>query len=360
MTDEATNSFLHSLCEHAGIAIIATDSQFVIRFWNAAAEKMFGTGRQEAVGQPIWIIVPPERHALAQRLLDRAVERGETSEIELRRTGPDGRKHYLAVTISPIRGQEDNLDGVSVCVRDVTKGMELLRDVSETQRMSALGAMAGAVAHHFNNLLGGALTALDFVQDTGDPQMLRRGMKTALTALTRVGSLTHSLMTFAEGDHSATTLSDATDTVRRYVSRKQGEWARQGLDVQSDIRRLDARVPEKRLVTILDVLTTNACEAMSAGGTIRIELVRGPGTTIILRTIDTGVGIFEEQVRHVFEPFFTTKQAVEPGDQEHLGLGLAVVYGIVKDLGGTITLGPASGGGTLCTVCLPAVFDAGV
>jgi len=158
--------FLRSLCEHAGIAIIGTDEQFVIRFWNVAAERMFGKSASAAVGQPIWLIIPPERHGLAQRMLDRAVMRGETSDIELRRTGPDGRKHHLAVTFSPVPGDQKQSGGVSICVRDVTKGMDLMRDVAEMQRMSALGSMSGAVAHHFNNLLGGALTALDFVQDS--------------------------------------------------------------------------------------------------------------------------------------------------------------------------------------------------
>jgi len=349
--------FLRSLCEHAGIAIIGTDEQFVIRFWNVAAERMFGKSASAAVGQPIWLIIPPERHGLAQRMLDRAVMRGETSDIELRRTGPDGRKHHLAVTFSPVPGDQKQSGGVSICVRDVTKGMDLMRDVAEMQRMSALGSMSGAVAHHFNNLLGGALTALDFVQDSFEVETLRRGLRTAMTALSRVSELTFGLLAFAEGDRSESPTGDAAETVQQFVSSRRKEWAGKHIFVETDLRPLKAKLPSKRLLTILRILTANAREAMAGGGTLRIELSKGPGTTIIFRVRDSGAGMPEEQIRHVFEPFFTTKRAVNPEDPEHIGLGLAIVYGIVKDLGGTITLERGEPGGMVCTVCLPADLE---
>lgn len=358
MSDNPMTSFISSLCQHAGITIIATDEQFVIRFWNSAAERMFGQPASAAIGQPIWLIIPPERHGLAQRMLERAVTRGETSEVELRRTGPDGRKHYLAVTISPVPDEHHHVVGVSICVRDVTKGMDLMRDVAETQRMSALGSMSGAIAHHFNNLLGGALTALDFVQDSFEVETLRRGLRTALTALSRVSEITLALLTFAEGDRTDSPTDDVVDTVRQFVAGRRKEWARNRISVETELRPLRAKLPAKRLMTLLRILTTNACEAMVGGGTLRIELSKGPGMTVVLRVRDTGAGVPEEQIRHVFEPFFTTKRAVNPEDPEHIGLGLAVAYGLVKGMGGTITLEPGDPKGTVCTVCLPVHLEA--
>jgi len=357
MSDDAMTPFLCSLCQHAGIAIIATDQQFVIRFWNSAAERMFGKSASAAIGQPVWLIIPPERHGLAQRMLERAVTRGETSEVELRQTGPDGRKHYLAVTISPVPGDQKQAAGVSICARDVTKGMDLMRDVAETQRMSALGSMSGAVAHHFNNLLGGALTALDFVQDSFEVETLRRGLRTAMTALSRVSEMTLALLAFAEGDRSESPMGDAVDTVRQFVSSRRKEWANNHVSVETELQPLRAKLPSKRLMTILRILTTNACEAMMGGGILRIELSKGPGMTVILRVRDTGTGMAEEQIRHVFEPFFTTKQAVRPEDPEHIGLGLAIAYGLIRGLGGTITLERGDPSGMVCTVCLPSELE---
>jgi len=357
MSSDALMPFLRSLCEHAGIAIIATDEQFVIRFWNVAAERMFGKSASEAIGQPIWLIIPPERHGLAQRMLDRAVTRGETSDVELRRTGPDGRKHHLAVTFSPVPGDHKQASGVSICVRDVTKGMDLMRDVAETQRMLALGSMSGAVAHHFNNLLGGALTALDFVQDSFEVETLRRGLRTAMTALSRVSELTFGLLAFAEGDRSESPTGDAVETVRQFVSSRRKEWTGKRISVETELHPLKAKLASKRLTTILRILTANACEAMADGGTLRIELSKGPGMTVVLRVRDSGMGMLDEQIRHVFEPFFTTKRAIRPGDPEHVGLGLAIAYGIVKDLGGTITFERGEPRGSVCTVCLPADLE---
>lgn len=357
MSDDAMMPFLQSLCEHAGIAIIATDEAFVIRFWNTAAERMFERPARSAIGQPIWLIIPPERHSLAQRLLERAVQRSETSELELRQSDSAGKTHHLAVTVSPIPATDGQVVGVSICVRDVTKGMELLRDVAETQRMAALALMAGAVAHHFNNLLGGAMTAMDFAQDAGDPDMLRRALKTAMSALTRVSGLTHGLLAFAEGDRTESPVGDAAAAVQQFVSRLRSEWAGQNIVLETDLQVHGARLPTRLFLIILEVLTTNACEAMVEGGTLRIELKKGPGTTVILRVCDTGAGIPEEQLRHVFEPFFTTKRATSPDEPEHLGLGLAVVHGIVKDLGGTITLEPREPAGIVCTVCLPVTIE---
>ncbi len=354
MSDEPMMSFLQSLCKHAGIAIIATDEQFIIRFWNAAAERMFEEPTSRAIGQPIWLIIPPERHGLAQRMLERAMQRGETSEVELRRTDPAGRTHHLAVTMSPIPDQDGRIGGVSICIRDVTQGMNLLRDVAEMQRMSALGSMAGAVAHHFNNLLGGAMTALDFAQQADDSEGLRRGLKTAMAALGRVSALTHGLLVFAEGDHSETPTDDAVEVIRQFIASGQAAWSKAHIAVRTQLQPLQARLPAKRLQAILEALTANAREAMTGGGTLRIELTRGPGMTVILRISDTGRGIPQEQLRHVFEPFFTTKRVTRPDESEHVGLGLAVVHGIVKDMGGTITLEPGQSGGTVCTICVPA------
>jgi two-component system, cell cycle sensor histidine kinase and response regulator CckA len=353
MSAEPMEQFLKSLCEHAGIAIIATDDRLLIRFWNDAAARLFGHSAAAALGQPIWLIIPPDRHGLAQRTFDRALARAETSEFDIRYPGPQDRACYLAVTVSPVLGENRRVVGVSICVRDVTKGMELLRDVAETQRMSALSSMAGAVAHYFNNLLGGAMTVLDFVQDAADAEVLRRALRTVISALGRVSALTYGLSTFAEGDHSETPVANVTDIVRDYLAQKEEEWLRLHVVLEADLDSIDVAVPLKRLITVLDVLTTNACEAMFGGGALRVELKPGPGDTFVLRVADTGAGVPQEQVRHVFEPFFTTKRALETGQPEHTGLGLAIVHGIIKDLDGTVTLQQGKTGGTVCTICLP-------
>jgi signal transduction histidine kinase len=231
--------------------------------------------------------------------------------------------------------------------------MELLRNVAEAQRMSALGSMAGAVAHHFNNLLGGIMTTIDFAQEADDAEMNRRALRTTATVLARAKMLAHSLLAFAEGDHSDSPSEDMTETVGRFIESNRAKWAELDIEVEADLEAVGVSAPAKRVLTVLDVLTTNAREAMLDGGTMRVGLSRVGHDRVSLQVSDTGVGVPAEQVRHVFDPFFTTKRSQESGHPTHPGLGLAVVHGIVKDLGGTVTLDPREGGGSVLTVNLP-------
>jgi signal transduction histidine kinase len=219
--------------------------------------------------------------------------------------------------------------------------------------MSALSTMAGAVAHHFNNLLGGVLTSIDFALATDDPAVLRRALRTTVSALSRANDLTVNLLSFAEGDRSPSSPEDAARTVNHFVESVAPRLAESQVKLETDVLAVTPIVPAKQLLTILDCLETNATEAMPDGGTLRIELLPGPGHSLVLRVSDTGPGIPRDQLPYVFEPFFTTKRGGPPNDTMHAGLGLAVVHGLVKDLGGVVTVGPAEGGGTICTVCLP-------
>jgi len=192
MGDEPADCFFKSICVDMGAALIATDEQFRIRFWNVAAGRLFGESSEAMLGRPLTAIVPEARQGLIQKLLTRAITRGEARELEFRHTDPEGRDLYLAATISPIQGDHQQGIGVSVCIRDVTRGMEMLRDVAEAQRMSALALMAGAVAHHFNNTLGGIITTIDFAQVADSPELLRRTLRMTAAALRRATSRTSS------------------------------------------------------------------------------------------------------------------------------------------------------------------------
>ena len=354
MCDEKEGRFFKSVCEHAGVALIATDDRLNIRFWNAAAGRMFGGTADVMVGQPLISVVPQERRGLVQRLLDRALGKGEVREFEFRHRDAEDRATYLAATVSPILGGAGRCIGVSACVRDVTRGMDLVRDVAQTQRMSALGSMAGAVAHHFNNLLGGMTTTIDFAQASDDPEVLRRALQATASALVRANGLTQGLLAFAEGDRSDSPVAGVTETVRQFLDANRAAWASRNIAVEADLQELDTPAPVRPLQTVLEILSVNACEAMGDGGTLRFELTRADDDRFLLRLRDTGVGMPLEHLRHVFEPFFTTKRVQNRDLPDHVGLGLAVAHGIVKDLGGTVSVGPGEQGGAVCSLLLPA------
>lgn len=351
MADNPHAEFFRNLCVHAGVALIAADRDLRIRFWNPAAGRIFGGSVETMLGQPIVSVVPHESRETATRLVERVLHHGEVSEFEFPHRSPTGSPIWLAVTISPIF-QDGSTVGVSVFVRDVTRRMNLERQTADARKMTALGSMAGEVAHHFNNIIGGIITSIDFVQDSDDVMTLRRVLKTTAAALTRANELTLDLLAFAEGDRTECPAESVREIVTRFASILEPSLARQGIRLETDLQPVQAWLPTRRVNTILKHLTTNAREAMPDGGTLRIELGTAPDSRILLRVSDTGVGIPPEHAARAFEPFFTTKQS-DPDRGPHSGLGLAVVHGIVRDLKGTVSLASREGGGTVCSVSLP-------
>jgi signal transduction histidine kinase len=233
------------------------------------------------------------------------------------------------------------------------------RDEADVKRMAALGSVAGAVAHHLNNLLGGIVTAVDFAQGGDNPEMLKRALRTVVPALARINALSRALLIFAEGDRSDSSREAVVETVRRFVADHEAVWEEKGISVSTAVAPLDTAVPVRSLLTILEVLTTNACEAMPEGGRLRIELGPCEGGMIVLRVADSGRGIPAEQINRVFEPFFTTKTGLPARGFEPPGLGLAAAHGIVSQLGGTVSLTSAPEGGTVCSVHLPSGSSSG-
>lgn len=354
MSDQVSEDFFRHMCLHAGLAIVATDAQLRIRFWNPAAARLFGRPAEEMLGKPVTAFVPPDRLKVASRLFERTLQHGQISEFEFSHSDPSGNPCYLAASIAPVTNEQGARTGISAHFRDVSRRIESERMTAEVQKMSALGLMAGAVAHHFNNLLAGLLTTADFSQNSDDPQVLRRALQSITSTLTRASKLTRALLAFAEGAHHDSPTEDITDTVRQFVADLEPSLCESGITIEADLQPINRCLPAKQVRTILDCLTSNACDAMPEGGILRITLAPSPdGQNMVLRIGDTGQGIPEKDLGHVFEPFFTTKSEGLVGLADHPGLGLAVVHGIIRSLGGTVTLCSSRTDGTICSIQLP-------
>ncbi len=350
---ELTDTF-RQLCQHAGVAIIATDASFRITFWNDTAQRLLGASSKAMTGQAIMDIVPEERRELARRLLLRTQQRGEVTEFEFRHRDPQGRHVDLAVTVSPLNPPEgDAPSGVSVILRNLTRRLDYEREQAQSRKMSALGVMAGAIAHHFNNLFGGILTSIEFAQDSSDARTLRRALKTTAESLGRATEMTIRLLAFAEGDRSRSSGCSLSDTISGYLDGQSERFSGDRIELESRIEEVDVELPARQILSIIDNLVTNACEAMQDGGRLTVNLERvDEGRTVLLTVADSGRGLDEEQLRRAFEPFYTSKPDPSVG-QGHTGLGLPVVHGIVRDLGGSVTLSSSPSGGALCSIRIP-------
>ena len=346
-------SFHEMLCAHAGVALIAADADLTIRVWNAAATRLLGRQAETMIGRPITEAFRANQSELADGIFERVLKLGEVNEFEIQHTDAQDHPLHLAVTISPIVDVRGPAIGVSACFVNITRRVSLEHTVARNQKMAALGALAGGVAHHFNNLLGGVVTAVDFARESGGAQAARRALDVTADAVTQMTRLVEHLLAFAEGDRRETDMADLTETVLQFVDRTEERLRVAGIRLALSLHPIPViEVPAIRLLTVLENLLDNALDAMPAGGEVELRLERR-GDQVVLRMADSGVGVEQDHIEHIFEPFFSTKTTVHDGGRPHVGLGLAAAHGIVRELGGEIEVTSEPGRGSSFDIILP-------
>lgn len=350
---QADDGFYRLLYEHSPVATVATDREFRVVTCNASAGRLLGAPADEIIGRPLVDSVPAARRKLLGRLLNRTAERQMVSEFEVQLAGPGGKPRDLMVVLSPLPGPDGACLGVSAWIVDETTRKRLAERLLQAEKMASLGTLAGGVAHHFNNILGGVATFVDFALTSGDRQAMQRALQMTAEAASRASRITQSLLTFAERDRSRADLADLTEVVLTFVHLVERPLEDRKIQLHLDLRPVPILpVETNQMHQILGNLLTNAEEAMPDGGTVSIHLGRTE-ERIVLTFGDTGVGIRSEHQPLVFEPFFTTKGLLAGGDQANPGLGLSVVHGLVLEMGGTISLESEPGKGAKFFLSFP-------
>jgi PAS domain S-box-containing protein len=349
----ASGEFYEQLCRSAGIAIVATDENMIIRTWNEAAAEMFGTPSRQMLNRPLVEVMPANRRDLAEQMFRRALRDHVVSEFEIVHAYRQPSPKHLGITVSPIFLKDGRCAGASACIRDITRRVEVEKQLQQSQKMASLGALAGGVAHHFNNILGGVTTAVDYALQSEDAGAVRRALRITADAVHRAGKLTRHLLAFAEGDKRPDDLGDLTETLLFFVDEMEPGLRERNIDLALDLNAIPVcAVPRHRLLTVLRNLANNAIEAMPHGGQMSLSLWT-QGDEVTLEMTDTGCGIDEKLQGRVFEPFFTTKDGASEDVSGDAGLGLSVVYGLVSEMGGTISLRSKPGEGCQLEIKLP-------
>jgi PAS domain S-box-containing protein len=339
--------------EQAAVAVVATDAGLRIVLCNSPAGKLLGTGPAELIGRPLGEIAPaPGREAL-ERAARSALESQRAEAVELEPAEGEGDRHVLA-TPAAIADDAGRAVGVALWLTDRTPDEQLARRLAQSEKMASLGTLAGGVAHHFNNILGGVATFVDYALNSGNPGDMRRALEMTAEAAARVSRITESLLSFAEQGHRRTRdLVDLTEVVLTFVHLVERPLADRGVHLKLDLQPIPA-VPVEggRLHQVLGNLLANAEDAMPSGGSVIIRLDRS-GDKAVLTFGDTGAGIARKNLPQVFEPFFTTKGLLAGGERSNPGLGLSVVHGLVLEMGGDIRVDSTLGEGTTFTITLP-------
>jgi PAS domain S-box-containing protein len=323
--------------------LIADDDRRVVDL-NGAGAELLGVPSDEAFGLTLDEILPEEPVA---QLWDEFMRVGMIeSEVTLRR--PDGglRPIEFAATAEIRPGRH-----IAV-VRDLSRQNDLESQLRQAQKMEAVGRLAGGIAHDFNNLLTAISGYGEFLADGIEDEHLRRHAEEITKAAARAASLTGQLLAFSRRqvlqprvlDLNAV-VSDMDMMLRRLIG--EDVELRTMLDPQLFNVLADPTQVEQVIVN----LAVNARDAMPNGGSVAVEtanVATGDGDFVELRLTDTGIGMTEDERRQLFDPFFTTKQG-------GTGLGLATVYGIVEQSGGTIEVDSAPGMGSSFRILLPGV-----
>jgi len=352
--------------------IVVIDPLGTILSVNPSIQKMFGYAPEELLGRNVKVLMPApwrEEHDgyLANyRQTGHARIIGIGRQVEGRRR--DGSTFPADLAVSEVRhGGEVFFLGT---LRDITERLQLEAEVRQSQKMEAIGRLAGGVAHDFNTLLG-TIRGYSEMLLTAMPgeEALRHPVEQIHRAALRGAQLTRQLLTFSrrqEVKAQAVDLGKLFADVEVMLDRLIGEDVHLIRQVEPGLGRVWGDSGELHQV-ILNLIG-NACDAMPSGGSLTVSLRRldtdqeiaveggrlPPGAYILLQVADTGIGMAEEVRKRIFEPFFTTK---EPG--KGTGLGLSTVHSIVRRSQGGITVDSRPGQGATFRVYLPRAAEAG-
>ncbi len=347
------DDFYRRLLGGASVAMIATDVEYRIVCWNSAAGRLLRMGLEEMLGKSIYELIPVGRHKLLSKLLKRTTERREPTHIEIHLPAGAGDAENLVFLLSPIADERDAVQGVAAWILDETHRTRLSERLARAEKLAAVGTLARGVAHHFNNILGGVATFVDFALSSGKPHDMKRALQMTTEAASRATKITQSLLSFAKADPHRTDLADLTEVVLTFAHLVEHPLAERNYDFQLNLYPVPIIAVEAvRMHQVLGNLLTNAEEAMPDGGKISISIDRD-GDEVALSFADTGCGVEADKLQLIFEPFYTTKGLLAGGDQANPGLGLSVVHGIVMEMGGRIDVESEVGKGSRVLIRFP-------
>jgi two-component system cell cycle sensor histidine kinase/response regulator CckA len=360
-----TSERLRDWMGDAPLAVFVLDADANVKLWNPAAEKMFQWTSEEVVGRPL-PYVPDEERAGFEANLATMRSGGSLAAKPERRRRKDGVILDVQLSSSPMRNQSGEIEGAIVMAMDVTSQRKLETQLRMAQKMEAVGLLAGGVAHDFNNLLTAIKGFSSLLQMTvnGDVQALEF-LDEINKAADRAAALTAQLLAFSRRQLLRPEPLDLNARIRdiermlQMLLREQGSLT---LTLAPDLHEVLADPGQiEQVILNLVVNARDAIRAAHGGGvsirTSNAELtgelaqwgeLDAPGTYVRLDVIDNGVGMDRATQARIFDPFFTTKDA-----GQGTGLGLATVFGIVKQSGGYVSVESAPGTGSTFSIYLP-------
>jgi PAS domain S-box-containing protein len=352
--------------DQSPVSIIITDTAGKIEYVNPKFTEVSGYALAEVLGQNPRLLKSGESPREEYQRLWETIQAGREWRGEFHNRKKSGALYWELASISPIVDAAGKITHFLAVKEDITERKRLEEEFRQAQKLEAIGQLAGGVAHDFNNILAAILMHLGLLQTEEDlTPSLTAALKELEVEATRAANLTRQLLLFSRRqvlEARPLDLNDVVNNMTKLLRRLIGEDIELSLHGQRTgaWALADAGMMDQVLLN----LCVNARDAMPKGGKLTIDTQRvdvtpdraaanaeaQPGPHVCLSVSDTGCGMDEEILKHIFEPFFTTK---EPG--KGTGLGLATVYGIVKQHHGWVEVETAPGAGTSFRVFLPSL-----
>lgn len=357
--------------------LIVIDTRGIIHYVNPACIRLFGYARDQLLGRNVKMLMPSPFQEEHDTYLARHRETGVKRIIgvgrELKGMKSDGTVFPMYLSVGEATAGEV---GIFVgIIYDLTDKKQAEETILHHQKLDAIGQLSGGIAHDFNNILSVISGNLEMIAGVDLPPAARRAVARAQDAATRAARITHRLLAFARKQplrEQATDINSALDDMAELLQRAIGEAATLEMHLAEGVGVANTDIDQ--FETAILNLSVNARDAMPTGGTLRIETeavsfdddMQGPqeappGDYIRVSVSDTGTGMSPEVCARAIEPFFTTKE-IGAGT----GLGLSMVYGFMKQIGGHARLYSELGHGTRVSLFFPradgkeAAADAGL
>jgi PAS domain S-box-containing protein len=361
---EAERERLLAAIEQAGEMIVITDAEGFIQYVNPAFERVTGYTRQEAIGQNPRLLKSGQQDQEFYQNLWGTISGGGTFRERMVNRRKDGTFFTEEATISPVRNPQGRIISYVAVKHDITDRLQLSAQLLQAQKMEAVGRLAGGVAHDYNNMLSVIIGYTELALDkVNPPDPLHENLTEILKAALRSTEITRQLLAFARKQTISPKVLDVNQTVAGMLN-----MLRRLIGEDIDLAWLpvadpwSVKIDPAQIDQILANLCVNARDAIAGVGKVTIETHRAtfdadycddhagyvPGEYMLLAVSDDGCGMDKETLDHAFEPFFTTKDL-----NRGTGLGLAMVFGVVRQNNGFINIYSEPGKGTTFKVYLP-------
>ncbi len=343
---------LASVVESASDIVLSTDTSGRILTWNSAAERLSGLALHEVRGHPLVEYCAPVQQAEARHLLTRMKSNSDSHTAEWRLTGGgEGEGISVSWVFSPMKDDYGKTVGMVAVGRDLTERRKLENELRQSQKLAALGVMAGGIAHEIRNPLAVCSSAAQFLQEEGlDPVFRTECAQRIDAGIQKASIIIENLLRFARPSPGVEMVAvDLPSVMRETLTLIANQAKVQKISLQHDLegRTAQVRGVPSLLQQVFMNLFLNAINAMPDGGILSVSL----GTIdneVEIQVIDTGTGIIEVDLDKVFDPFHTTSPV-----GKGTGLGLSICYSIVQQHMGSISVKSRKGEGSTFTVRLP-------